>query len=106
MMSHNMVIIYIELYKVAVSKLLYMYTFSHTLYIILTVLLFSVMKEIFTNLYILSISVYLCTTTIDVKITESRLSFFLFSYSYFIFLFLELGIRISDDITQAHQMIW
>ena len=47
-----------------------------------------------------------------VKIAESGLSFFLFSYSYFLFdlflffLFLELRVRVSDDITQSHQMIW
>ena len=69
MLSHNRVILCMELYKIVVSKLLYMctfsHTFSHTLYVILTVLLFSVMKEIFTNLCISSISVHPCTTTIE-----------------------------------------
>jgi len=44
-----------------------------------------------------------------VKITESKLSFFLFSYFYFyfifIFLFLELRVRVSDDITQSHDIV-
>jgi len=44
-----------------------MYTFSHTLYVILAVLLFLVIKEIFINLYISRINIHACTTTIELR---------------------------------------